>query len=88
MNFLKRVLFILCVPGIFLNSPIHADIQQECPKALDSSLYSPWDLLNYETLSLSRMLDFVYNIEYEETLENILTYYAFIIKILVYIISC
>ena len=39
----------------------------------DYSNFSPWDLLNYDTLSYDRILDFVDMIENTENLENVFT---------------
>ena len=43
-----------------------------CPTESYSD-FSPWDLLNYETLSLDRILDFVEMIENTDNLEEIFT---------------
>lgn len=73
MKVFKQLTFLLCLPSIFLNTPIHAEVDQGNSYTEDYSHFSPWDLLNYETLSFSRIINFVYEIEYEKSLESILS---------------
>ncbi|WP_316358460.1 hypothetical protein [Candidatus Neptunichlamydia sp. REUL1] len=70
----KSVLMVLCLPAIIWHVPLNAEVtlpaQQTQPQAADYTNFSPWDLLNYDTLSYQRITDFLWEIAYGETLEK------------------
>ena len=66
---LSRFLFFLCIPAIIWNAPLHAE-ENLIEKFHENPSFSPWELLNYETLSFDRIMDFVNAIEYGDFLEN------------------
>lgn len=74
MKLLSRLFFLLCLPAIILHAPLRAEyIPSNVESTQDYSNFSPWDLLNYDTLSYDRILDFVDMIENTENLENVFT---------------
>ncbi|WP_316357256.1 hypothetical protein [Candidatus Neptunichlamydia sp. REUL1] len=70
----KSVLMVLCLPAIIWHVPLNAEVtlpaKQTQPQAADYTNFSPWDLLNYDTLSYQRITDFLWEIAYGDTLEK------------------
>ena len=71
----KSMLLVLCLPAIIWNVPLSAN---NLPTNTgysegDYTNFSPWDLLNYETLSYQHIIDFLYEVAYGNTLEKHLT---------------
>ncbi|WP_316356461.1 hypothetical protein [Candidatus Neptunichlamydia sp. REUL1] len=70
----KSVLMVLCLPAIIWHVPLNAEAtlpaQQTQPQAADYTNFSPWDLLNYDTLSYQRITDFLWEVAYGNSLEN------------------
>ena len=73
MKTLSKLFFFLCLPGIILHAPLKADIPQTFNGTEDYSNFSPWELLNYETLTVDNILNFVQMIEDTDNLEDIFT---------------
>ncbi len=79
---LKAMLLVLCLPSIIWNVPLsaeHLPTNQQTQSSTtgysegDYTNFSPWDLLNYETLSYQHIIDFLYEVAYGNTLEKHLT---------------
>ncbi|MDN3509314.1 MAG: hypothetical protein P0S93_04800 [Candidatus Neptunochlamydia sp.] len=75
MKFFSKLFFFFCLPGIISQFPLHSEPIKEFTQhpTENYSHFSPWDLLNYETLSFDRILDFVEMIENTDNLEEIFT---------------
>lgn len=73
MRILSRLFFLLCLPAIIWHAPLKADIPGTFNGTEDYSNFSPWELLNYETLTVDNILNFVQMIEYTDNLEDIFT---------------
>ena len=71
MNFLKATLLMLCLPAMIWHTPASATVTAPTiQKVNTSTTWSPWDLLNYETLSYQRIVDFIWEIAYGNNLEK------------------
>ena len=72
INFLKAMLFTLCLPAMVWHTPVNATVTAAptIQKVNTSTTWSPWDLLNYETLSYQRIVDFIWEVAYGNSLEN------------------
>ncbi|WP_316359483.1 hypothetical protein [Candidatus Neptunichlamydia sp. REUL1] len=68
VNLLKATLFTLCLPAMIWHAP--ASATPTIQKVNTSTTWSPWDLLNYDTLSYQRITDFLWEVAYGETLEK------------------
>ncbi len=70
---LSQIFFLLCLPGIIWHAPLKAEIPPTFSVTEDYSNFSPWELLNYETLSFDRIINFVQMIEENDNLEELFT---------------
>lgn len=74
MKTLASLLFLLCLPSIIWHTPLSAEVKiAQTFSTYDDSIFSPWDLLNYENLSYDRIINFLNEIEYGEGLEKVMT---------------
>jgi hypothetical protein len=73
MQILSRLFFLLCLPALIWHAPLKADIPQTFNGTENYSNFSPWELLNYETLTVDNILNFVQMIEDTDNLEDIFT---------------
>ena len=71
-SFLKVTLLTLCLPAMIWHTPASATAAAAptTQKINTSTTWSPWDLLNYETLSYQRIVDFIWEIAYGNLLES------------------
>ena len=77
MHLFRALLFILCLPAMIWHAPLQAEskLQQAHVHLASNSWasWSPWQLLNYDTLSYDKIIDFVWEVAYGNTLEKVLS---------------
>lgn len=77
MRLFRALLFILCLPAMIWYAPLQAEskLQQAHVRHVSNSWasWSPWQLLNHDTLSYDKIIDFVWEVAYGNTLEKALS---------------
>ena len=65
---LFNFLLTLCLPAMIWHTPANATVTATptIQKVNTSTTWSPWDLLNYETLSYQRIVDFIWEVVHEK----------------------
>jgi hypothetical protein len=73
MKILSRLFFLFCVPAIIWHTPVCANSPEVQVDSSSRAYFSPWDLLKYENLSYDSIISFIYEVEYGDTLQKVVS---------------